>query len=137
MIPFTLGEKYSRKDVREIMNVPGESKRGGNWDTGYTRFNDDYFVFVNVGSAGRTGHDYDNEFVNGNLHWYAKTNTNIRQDEIKRLLNPTGNIYIFTREDNKDVNFVYQGTGHVKECFDETPVKIIWEFKDVKAIVGE
>ena len=47
------------------------------------------------------------------------------------MLYPTGNIYIFVSEDSNNPYFIYIGNGSVKEYFDETPVRIIWRFKNV------
>lgn len=49
---------------------------------------------------------------------------------IHSMLNPKGNIYIFTRENNKNPKFVYQGNAKVKKYFETVPVHIVWEFND-------
>lgn len=130
-IPFNTGNNYSRKDIYRIINVP-EDKQGGNWNTGYTTYLNDVFIFVNINSAGRTGHDYDNKFLGDDLQWFSKNTHTINSSTIKSMLNPSGNIYIFTREDSTNVNFTYQGIGRVKEYYDTKPVKIIWEFTDIR-----
>lgn len=48
------------------------------------------------------------------------------------MLNPKGNIFIFTREDSSNPYFIYQGNDRVKEYEDTEPVKIIWKFTDEK-----
>jgi hypothetical protein len=53
---FQVGEKYTRAEVQDALNVP-EDRRGGDWDTGYTSYDGQIYVFCNVGTAGRTGHD--------------------------------------------------------------------------------
>src|ERR1700694_2021399 len=62
---FEVGRQYTRAQVQDALNVP-EDQRDGDWLTGYTRFNDELFVFCNVGTAGRTGHDY----FRGHLSWH-------------------------------------------------------------------
>ncbi|PTL37410.1 DUF3427 domain-containing protein [Alkalicoccus saliphilus] len=128
---FEVGRKYSRKDVYRIFDVP-EEKQGGNWNTGYTTFNEDVFVFVNINSAGRTGHDYDNKFIGDDLQWFGKRNHSLATHAIQAMLNPKGKVYVFTREDNKNTNFTYQGNATVKEYQNSKPVKIIWEFRNEK-----
>jgi len=59
---FKRGSKYTRKDVGEIY-FPGIGRpKGGTWDTGYVREEQDLIVFMNIGVAGKTGHDFDNQF---------------------------------------------------------------------------
>ncbi|AYK68169.1 DUF3427 domain-containing protein [Bacillus subtilis subsp. subtilis] len=131
--PLRIGEQYSRKDIYKIFNVP-EGKQGGNWNTGYTSFNNDVFVFVNISSAGRTGHDYDNKFIGDDLQWFGKNSHSLQNASIQSMLKPKGNIYIFTREDSNNPLFTYQGNARVKEFHDTKSVKIIWEFNDEKEI---
>ena len=76
-IPFDVGNKYTRADVYELLNVP-EDRRRGNWETGYTRWGDDLFIFSTVGSAATGGFDYDNHWEGDQFVWYAKSGTNLR-----------------------------------------------------------
>lgn len=124
-----VGNEYSRKDIYKVFNVP-EEKQGGNWNTGYTTFNNDIFIFASINSAGRTGHDYDNKFLGDEFQWFGKNHHSLSTPTIQAMINPRGNIYIFTREDSSNVKFVYQGNGRVKDYEDTKPVKIIWNFND-------
>lgn len=128
-LPFSVGKTYSRKDIYRIMNVPSEQQRG-NWDTGYNRFGLDWFIFANINTSGRTGHDYPNRFIGNDLEWYGKKHSKLSQPAIQSMLRPKGKVYIFVREDNRNPNFVYVGNGRAKEAFDTSPVKIIWSFDD-------
>lgn len=127
--PFKIGQEYSRKDVYRILDVP-KSKQGGNWNTGYTTFNNNVFIFANINSAGRTGHNYDNKFIGDDLQWFSKNHHSLNTPTIQAMLNPVDNIYVFTREDSSNTNFVYQGNARVKRYEDSQPVKIIWKFND-------
>lgn len=89
MYPFVVNNRYKRKDIYSIIGIPVDTK-GGNWDTGYNKYNNDFFLFCNVGVPGRTGHDYGNKFIGDDLFWYAKSKTQINQPLIKKLLNPEG-----------------------------------------------
>ncbi len=126
VLSFIIGNIYSRKDVYKILNIPKE-KQGGIWNTGYATFNNDIYIFVNVNSAGRTGHDYDNRFIGNDLQWFSKNTHSLNAPTIQSMLNPKGRIYIFTRESNKNIFFTYQGIGHVKEYDDTKPVRILWK----------
>ncbi|MCC5803802.1 DUF3427 domain-containing protein [Rossellomorea vietnamensis] len=126
---FTIGNSYSRKDIYNIKKVP-EEKQGGNWNTGYTTFNNDVYIFVNLNSAGRTGHNYDNKFIGDDLQWFSKKTHTLNTPTIQAMLNPRGKILIFSREDSKNVFFTYNGVGSVKEYNDSTRVRILWGFYD-------
>lgn len=128
-IPLKVGNEYARKDVYSVFNVPVE-KQGGNLNTGYTTFNNDVFIFANINSTGRTGHDYDNKFIGDDFQWFGKNHHSLSTPTIQAMLNPKGNIYIFTREDSSNPNFVYQGNSRIKDYKNTKPVKIIWEFTD-------
>lgn len=127
-IPFEVGKQYSRKEICEIMNVPKE-RQGGNWYTGYNRYNNDIFLFVNIETPGKTGHNYKNKFIGNDLEWYAKNGSKINHQSIQQMLIPVGNIYIFVRNNNRDPKFTYIGNGRVKQVYDESPVRIIWEIR--------
>ncbi len=123
--PFKVGKRYTRKDVYHIIKVP-ESKREGNWNTGYNRYKDDVFIFANVGSPGRTGHDYNNRWEKGGLVWYGKNGSNLRHESIQYMLNPSGSVYLFTREDQRAM-FIFQGTVSPVSMEDTIPVLIKWK----------
>ncbi|MDQ0481076.1 DUF3427 domain-containing protein [Guptibacillus hwajinpoensis] len=125
--PFIVGHSYSRKDVYRVLKV-SENKQGGNWNTGYTTYKNDVFIFANINSAGRTGHNYDNKFIGDDLQWFSKNTHSLKSPTIQRMLDPNNFVYIFTREDSNNVNFKYQGIGRVKEKVDTRPVKVLWEF---------
>jgi len=128
MYDFKINNEYKRKDIYKIIGIPEDTK-GGNWDTGYNLYKEDFFIFVNIDTAGRTGHDYRNKFDGDDLIWYAKNNTRLHQPQIQKFLNPPGKIYIFWRNDDKKP-FTYGGTAKAIDFFDESPVKIIWSLND-------
>jgi predicted HNH restriction endonuclease len=79
--------------------------------------------------AGRTGHDYNNQFVGNELVWFGKNRSKIETASIQSLISPIGKVYIFTRTSNKDP-FMYAGIGKAKSVEDTSPVKIVWEYVD-------
>ena len=68
---FQIGDKYSRADLKELFGV-GRNVKGGPWDTGILEHAGEFVVFANVGTGGRTGHDYANVWEGDLLHWYHK-----------------------------------------------------------------
>ena len=62
MIRFKVGKKYSREDVGYVCYPKEGRPKGGDWDTGYVRFNNNLIIFMNIGIPGRTGHDFPNDF---------------------------------------------------------------------------
>lgn len=123
---FTVGNRYTKQDIYAICRVPPERQKG-NWNTGYTNYNGDWFIFCGVGVPGRTGHDYDNHFEGDDLVWFGKHGSHIGQDSIRSLLNPNGEIYIFYREADRDP-FTFAGIATVKTHRASIPVQITWSF---------
>lgn len=82
---FTFAETYSRAQVAERIGMPKE-RQGGNWMTGYDEWNDEYFVFCNIGIAGRSGHDYANRWDSKELIWFAKGGARRGTDTLSRLI---------------------------------------------------
>jgi 5-methylcytosine-specific restriction protein A len=127
---FQTGKLYTKNDIYELLNVPF-GKRKGAWDTGYHEYNNEIYLFVNVGIEGRTGHNYKNYWQGDLLFWQAKRNSRINQPLIRKILNNTITKHIFTRDRN-DSPFFYEGKGNVVKYFDNVPVEIIWSFDDVE-----
>lgn len=105
---FKIGAQYTRQDVFDILRIPDPG--GGNWYTGYNSHRDDWFIFCGVGTAGRTGHDYNNHFHGDELVWYGKTGSRLEQPSIQELIKPSTKVYIFYREDNRNP-FTFVGLG--------------------------
>lgn len=139
MYPFVSDKEYTRKDVLRIVGEPEDTK-GGPWHTGYAEFKKDFFIFVNIGAPGKTGHDYDNYFQDEYLHWYAKGRAKGSDAQVRRLLSPAGLVYLFYRYDNNNPKFIFAGTG-VPFSFqiDEQPVQITWKIlsNNETIVVGE
>jgi 5-methylcytosine-specific restriction protein A len=110
-----------------VIGVPDH--RGGPWFTGYTSHGGDWFIFSNIGTAGRTGHDYENRFVNKTLIWYGKNGSRLNQPSIRRLLSPRGHVYIFYREEDRSP-FTFAGLGSPVRTRDISPVEVEWSFRD-------
>lgn len=122
---FEVGKQYRRRDIYRTIGI-SEDTKGGNWDTGYSSFGDDWFIFCNIGIPGRTGHDYENAWQGENLLWFGKTNTKLSHPAMQLMLRPKGQIYIFTRSDSS-TPFTFAGCGRAKDHKDTSPVTILWE----------
>jgi 5-methylcytosine-specific restriction enzyme A len=129
--PFHVDRKYSRRDVRRILGL-SEDIKGGNWDTGYVRHGNDYFIFTNIGTPGRTGHDYKNYWDGDTLVWYGKTGTHAGQPAIQRMTAGAGDVYVFWREDNQGP-FTFAGFAHAEHVEETSPVKVSWVFTPISA----
>lgn len=125
---FKVGKNYSKEDIYELMHVPKKSRKGS-WDTGYRSYNEDIFIFSNVGIPGRTGHDYNNYWDGDLFIWEGKRESHIGQPLIKKMLKPGEGqkIFLFTRTHNR-VPFAFEGEVVVKDFVETTPVKITWMF---------
>lgn len=123
---FEINKTYTRKDIGEMLET---STKGGNWVTGYVTFNNELYVFVTIEGAGRTGHNYHNRFLeNDLLEWHGKTNSHIGQPLIKKIINNEIKIYIFIRYNDKP-QFTYIGLGKCIKYFDESPVRIYFDYE--------
>ncbi|HEU4324037.1 MAG TPA: DUF3427 domain-containing protein [Roseiflexaceae bacterium] len=126
---FRVGQPYTRRDVYKVIGIPEDTK-GGNWDTGYNQYEGSWFIFCNIGTPGRTGHNYNNVLLDDLLVWYGKTLSRLQHSSIKSMLDPKNRVYIFAREDNS-LPFIYLGIGKAIATEDTMPVKITWKFGDV------
>jgi 5-methylcytosine-specific restriction protein A len=127
---------YTRAKIKELVGVDPRSK-GGNWDTGYVQHNGVDIIFANVGSPGRTGHDYDNFFDDeGNLHWRGKTASRQFQPAIMRMTSPSNETHVFWRSEERDP-FYYEGIGKASAITADSPVGVVWQFTDQADLYAE
>lgn len=125
---FKVGKQYKRSQIKEAIGLSPTDK-GGPWDTGYAERNGADFIFCNVGTPGRTGHDYDNHFDGSDLIWRGKTNSHKGQPTIQRMTGPSAEVHVFWRADERDP-FTYAGLGKAVEVSEESPVRVRWRFQD-------
>lgn len=132
--PFKIGSLYLRREIFSILGL--ENPGGGNWFTGYASYGGDWFLFCNVGSKGRTGHDYENYFCNDELVWYGKTGSSLRHASIQSMIGGKCHVYIFYRENNRSP-FIFAGIGYPCKIIDSIPVQITWSFDLKKEFTTE
>ncbi|MNS61331.1 hypothetical protein D3C72_943550 [compost metagenome] len=127
------GLKYSRADLYVILDVP-EEKQGGDWTTGYTRYEDAFYVFTTVGVPGRTGHDYSNYWEDDQtrLVWEAKGRTHAGQPQVQALVSGQLPVHMFTRTGDREA-FVYRGRATAESVRDTRPVGVTWVFESNSA----
>lgn len=126
---FTVGNLYTREQIQTLLAVPA-GRTGGNWDTGYTSFDGAFFVFANVGGAGRTGHDYANGWIGDRrLAWEAKSGSQLKHPQIIQLYGGQKPVHMFTRTADRQP-FTYQGVAKAERVYDTTPVRFEWRLSD-------
>lgn len=118
---------YTRDQIAEIIGYPEEKRGGGDFDTGYTKHDDAFIIFANVGNAGRTGHNYANRWDGRNLIWFGKSSTRIDQPRIQEMISGEFDVYVFWRGQDRSP-FTFAGVGNAVEVEDTTPVRVTWSF---------
>jgi hypothetical protein len=122
---FSKGVQYSRSEIWKSFHPDeGEKPKGGNWDTGYVVEGTELIAFLNIDSAGRTGHDFDNSYDSESeeIIWFGKPNTHSGQPTFKKLLNNELTPHFFARWDSKNVKFLYLGIGRIRSYQDGVPI---------------
>lgn len=128
---FQPGAEYTRSDVQDVLGIPTRL-RGGNWSTGYHRAGDTFFIFANVGTAGRTGHDYENQWSTLGLEWQGRTGSRLRHPNVRRLLAAGTEVLLFARGGDRSV-FTFMGPvtpGHFEDIGDDGPIYVEWVLSD-------
>lgn len=127
MAAFVRGRRYTRAEVAELVDLPLHRRTGGNWNTGYDSWSGKVFVFCNVGTAGRTGHDYANKWIGNELEWYGKTGSHRSQRLIGQMVTGDTEVHVFWRVKDSDP-FTYAGVGRAMDVSDDVPVRLRWNF---------
>ena len=128
MLIFEAGSKYSRADVKELAGLPRGAK-GGPWDTGIVEHESEFVIFANVGTEGRTGHDYNNRWEGERFRWSHKRGSRRQWKTVATLLEEGRRIHLFWRESNS-ASFEYAGLAKAIDVLDTIPVEILWSFDD-------
>ena len=124
MLTFERGSKYTRPDIKEVAGIPRDTK-GGPWHTGIVEHDGEFLIFANVGTRGRTGHDYDNRWDKGVLHWYHQSGSHIGWPSVKRLLRAESTVHLFWRGSNVEP-FEYAGNVEALKVQKTSPVQVRW-----------
>ena len=122
---FREGHLYTRKDVFDVLGI-SPYPEGGNWFTGYNSFGGAHFIFCNVGTSGRTGHEYGNQWENpGLLRWYGKTQSTATQPQIRAMVEGHDPVYLFFRSHNQ-ARFEFAGRVRAADVSGGRPVEVLW-----------
>jgi 5-methylcytosine-specific restriction enzyme A len=135
VLTFERRAKYTRPEVKARAGLPRDSK-GGNWDTGVVEHENEFIIFTNVGTQGRTGHNYGNRWEDTCLRWYHKGGSHLGWPSVQKLLEPDCGIHVFFRTSN-DAPFEYSGTARAIEVADTSPVEILWSFEKAPLVEPE
>ncbi len=137
---------YTREEVwKKYYPNLGRKPKGGNWDTGYTTEGKDLIIFMNIGEAGRTGHDYANEYDPNTeiVTWFGKTASHSNQPIFKELLDGYLRPLFFARWKSSNTEFKYLGSGSVIDFIDnyihqknKKPIKLIIQLTKNSPSIG-
>ena len=131
---FVIGKNYTRASVQKLLDVP-EAQRGGNWDTGYSRYNGEIFIFCNVGVPGRTGHDYNNFWDNDRLQWSAQQTSAVHHEPVIAMVAPGARVHMFYRRSDRSP-FMYAGLAKAEVVEPTSPVRVQWSFDEANEPAG-
>lgn len=124
---FEIGKAYTREDVADAIGLSPEQRAGGAWMTGYSRWSDEIFVFCNVETAGRTGHDYPNQWLGKDLVWFGNARSAADQPLVRAMVSGDLPVHVFWRGAGRSP-FTYAGAAKALDVRLSTPVEIRWGF---------
>ena len=139
---FKRGTPYSREEIGKIAR-PENPPRGGDWHTGYSRIEDDLFIFMNIGVAGRTGHDFENFYDDKSqtLIWFSKPNTHSSTPTFQKILRGELRLHFFARWATRSP-FTFLGQGSIIHFEDNylTPqgyncIRFVVNIKELESII--
>lgn len=125
MTEFSELARYSRKDVWEHFYPNTPFQKGGPWSTGYVLLGGYLVVFANLGTPGRTGHDFPNRYEDDSrtLVWYGKPHSHSAQPTFRQLFDGKIRPLIFVRWDNKKLKFTYLGRPTISSFKDNVTIQ--------------
>ncbi len=138
-MPFTgtVGLPYTRRTITEALGL--NPTHQGKWGTGYPSHDDEFFVFANIDQAGQTGHDYNNHWIDGFLHWTTVGDGQLEHPTVANLVSGRYTVHVFYRYSGRS-SFIYAGPGvatnvrYVPAEGDGNPeggeVQLTWEFPE-------
>jgi 5-methylcytosine-specific restriction protein A len=85
----------------------------------------DLIIFANLGTPGRTGHDFPNRYEDDSrtLVWYGKPHSHSAQPTFRRLFDGEIRPLIFVRWDNKNLKFTYLGRPTISSFKDNVVIQ--------------
>ena len=124
---FKKGSEYTRNEIHSLyFRKPVPRVGSGMWNTGYVQppGHNDFLVFMNIDVAGKTGHDFPNQYNEEDriITWYGKPNSNSQQPTFQKLINKELVPHFFARWDTNSP-FTYLGIGKILKIEDGHPAK--------------
>lgn len=123
---FLKGSQLTRSEIWSSFHPgAGAKPKGGSWDTGYVIEGDELIAFINIGAAGRTGHDFDNNYDAESelVTWFGKPNSHSGQPTFQKLLHGKLFPHFFARWDSKNTKFTYLGVGKILSYENNFPIE--------------
>ena len=88
---FEINKIYTRETIGIILNT---NTKGGQWATGCASFNNEFYLFITIEGPGRTGHNYNDKFLeNGLLEWHGRTGSHVNWPTMQNIINNKNNIF--------------------------------------------
>lgn len=140
---FKRGVEYTRDEIAQVVR-PENPPRGGDWTTGYARIENNLFIFMTIGVAGRTGHDFENHYdeKSQTLIWFSKPNKHSKNPLFQKILSGELTPYFFARWNQKPP-FTFLGTGNIVNFEDgyTTPqghecIRLVVSVKELQDIIS-
>ena len=123
---FFKGNQLTRNEIWQSFHPNlGAKPKGGNWDTGYVIEGNELIAFLNIGSAGRTGHDFENAYDSETeiVTWFGKPNSHSAQPIFQKILDGSLLPHFFARWDSKNTQFTYIGIGKIISFENDVPIE--------------
>ena len=121
MATYVSGKEYTRKS---IMLGLGVTDTGGAWFTGHIRHMNEHYIFCNITSESRTGHNF---FEGADLVWHSRKGANLTNGVAADLISNTLPVHIFCRLNNR-FPFSYYGMATALSWSQGESVQIKWRF---------
>ena len=117
--------RSERRDdgIRQVAKRPDPCSRECDRD----EHDGEFFIFANLNTAGRTGHDYSNRWEGSQLRWYHKNRSHLGWPSVHRLIQRERRVHVFWRETNR-APFEYAGLATPWTIDNTTPVEVQWSF---------
>ncbi|NHN89040.1 hypothetical protein [Acetobacter conturbans] len=125
-MPLIVGNTYSRNDIADEIELM-DLERAGNWLTGVSFYRQVYYVFVNIGAAGRFGRNYQNIWQGNSLIWHPAQDWNLEQNRLINLISGNFAVNIFWRIRDRE-KFTYAGSAIALEVSAGPPIEVVWGF---------
>ena len=144
---LVLDAHYTREEVWKTLEPTREYKSGGYWATGYAVLGTHLVAFVNIKTAGRTGHDFPNSYDanTGLMKWCGKPNAHSAQPTFKKLFDGELQLLVFARWDSKNPKFTFLGQARINSYKDSVfvsadintiQIDLSFEMKDTRSEPG-